>query len=203
MWNGVSFFKRYRPTRRLSSLPRTSAVTLGLAWLAGATAAALTGAVALPIPPLPGTPAPALARVFTPRDVSDGVFTVTVMEQPMESAWKAVRQSFEGFEMATGPDGHPAFVEEEPLTTFGSSGRYNRSKLARLYAGRRAMVARSPVTRDGRAVASLTLISPYPDATLQQLKPGTLAILLRVDSLGNRTPATQSPGGPLASSHPR
>jgi hypothetical protein len=203
MWNGVSFFKPYRPSARLSSRLRTSAARFGFVLLMGGTVAALAGTTAPPLPPLNGTPAPALARIFTPRHAADGVFTVTVVDRPIEAAWKVVRQSFEGFGLATGPDGKPTVTEEEPLTIFGSAGSYNRSKLAGLYAGRRALVSRTPITQDGRTVASLTLVSPYPDATLQRLEPGTLAILLRVDALDGLASPTRSPGEPPASSRPR
>lgn len=67
-----------------------------------------------------------------------------------------------------------------PLDAFGQAGTYDRWALARLYGARRPRVARGPREADGRVVESWTLISPYPDATLQRLEPGTLLIVLRV-----------------------
>jgi hypothetical protein len=62
-----------------------------------------------------------------------------------------------------------------PLDAFGPAAPYNRSAVAQLYGGRRAAVARGWVERDGRFEA-MTLISPYPNATLTALEPGTLVI---------------------------
>jgi hypothetical protein len=62
-----------------------------------------------------------------------------------------------------------------PLDAFGAAGSYDRSAVARLYGGRRATVARTWIQENGR-FESLTLISPYPDATLRELRAGTLII---------------------------
>jgi hypothetical protein len=63
----------------------------------------------------------------------------------------------------------------EALDAFGWAGTYDRAKLARLYSGTRARVARS-WTRNGAELVSITRISPYPDPTLSRLLPGTLEI---------------------------
>jgi hypothetical protein len=63
----------------------------------------------------------------------------------------------------------------DPLDAFGTAGAYDRSAVARLYGGRRAVVARSWLQENGRFEA-LTLISPHPDAMLRALDPGTLII---------------------------
>jgi len=72
---------------------------------------------------------------------------------------------------------HPEWKVEalQPLDAFGAAGSYDRSALSRLYGGRRPSVARGWTRQDGR-FESLTLISPYPDATLTRLMPGTLVI---------------------------
>jgi hypothetical protein len=62
-----------------------------------------------------------------------------------------------------------------PLDAFGAAGPYDRAALSRLYGGRRVGVARG-WTEEGNRFESLTLISPYPDATLSRLMPGTLVI---------------------------
>ena len=67
-----------------------------------------------------------------------------------------------------------------PLDAFGQTGPYDRSALMRLYGAQRPRVARGPKAADGRVVESWTLISPYPDASLQRLEPGTLLIVHRV-----------------------
>jgi hypothetical protein len=52
--------------------------------------------------------------------------------------------------------------------------------VARLYGAERARVSRGARTENGRAVESWTLISPYPDPTLQKLERGTLLVVLRL-----------------------
>jgi hypothetical protein len=68
-----------------------------------------------------------------------------------------------------------------PLDAFGQSGPYQRWKLARVYAGTAAAVARGPRHADGQVVEAWTLISPYPDAALATLEPGTLLLVVRLD----------------------
>ena len=67
-----------------------------------------------------------------------------------------------------------------PADAFGHTGTYDRWALARLYGARGPRVARGPKAADGRVAEAWALISPYPDATLQRLEPGTLLIVLRV-----------------------
>lgn len=63
----------------------------------------------------------------------------------------------------------------DPLDAFGAAGSYNRAALARLYAGKRVRVARGWMEYADR-FESITLLSPYPDATLTRLLPGTMII---------------------------
>ena len=63
----------------------------------------------------------------------------------------------------------------DPLDAFGTSGTYDRSALARLYGGTRVQVARG-WNRAGDRFESITRLSPYPDASLTHLLPGTLEI---------------------------
>ena len=65
-----------------------------------------------------------------------------------------------------------------PADAFGQTGRYDRWKMARLYGSRRPRVARGPAVGDAGGGESWTLVSPYPDPTLQRLEPGTLLIVL-------------------------
>jgi hypothetical protein len=102
---------------------------------------------------------PALTVLFTPRHPQLGRYDVCTTAQPIESAAPA------------GSD-----IEAiEALDAFGSAGEYDRSKLARLYGGTRARVAHR-WTQEGDAFESVTFISPYPDATLTHLLPGTMLI---------------------------
>lgn len=71
-----------------------------------------------------------------------------------------------------------------PADAFGQTGRYDRSKLARLYGSTRAVVARGPRGTTGRPAEAWTLISPYPTTDLARLDPGTLLILLDLEWSG-------------------
>jgi hypothetical protein len=102
---------------------------------------------------------PALSALFTPRQPLLGRYEVCSTSEPIETA--AGRDiTIEGLEA---PD------------AFGAAGPYNRSKLARLYRGTRVRVARRWTLTGGR-FESITLLSPYPDASLTRLVPGTLEI---------------------------
>ena len=69
---------------------------------------------------------------------------------------------------------------EGPVDAFGTGGRYDRWKLARLFGSRQPQVARGPRVRNGLVEESWTLVSPYPTADLSRLEHGTLLIILRV-----------------------
>ena len=62
-----------------------------------------------------------------------------------------------------------------PLDALGGAGTYNRNRVARLYGGRLALVARGRIEEGGQ-LESRTYISPYPDVQLEHLVPGTLII---------------------------
>ena len=75
----------------------------------------------------------------------------------------------------------------EPPDAFGRAGPYDRGALARLYGGLRPRVARG-WHQQGDRFESVTLISPYPDASLSHLNPGTMLIVFFLDARGP-TPA--------------
>jgi hypothetical protein len=127
----------------------------------------------------PGTPAPALARLFTPLQAPVGAYTVTVLADGIDAALARVKQALAPGASAANPAGSWQVQQLDPLEAFGTAGTYDRSKVARLYAGRRVSVVRGPVERGGKVVAAVTLISPYPDATLSRVEKGTLVIILR------------------------
>ena len=62
---------------------------------------------------------------------------------------------------------------------FGTAGRYDRSRLARLDGARRPRVARGARRAADGVVEAWTLISPHPDLDLQRLERGTLLVVLR------------------------
>jgi hypothetical protein len=129
---------------------KPAAATLVAAALAGAQTATSLG---------PMTCDARLAALFTPLRPQRGRYEVCTTPRPLTSVAEA------GW----------AVEEVPPLDAFGTAGPYNRAAVARLYGGRRATVSRGWVEQDGRFEA-ITLISPYPDATLTTLESGTLVI---------------------------
>jgi hypothetical protein len=130
---------------------------------------------------LPGRPAPDLARLFLPRHAPAGTYDLAVLDLPLGAARDRVMAT-----LAPGVTVDPQaesdawkVVRLDPLEAYGDAGLYDRSRLARLYTGRPALVVRAPIRRAGRVVGSVTLISPHPDAALTRLVPGTMAILFR------------------------
>ena len=113
------------------------------------------------------TESPLFRRLFTPAAVPDGTYTTLVTPRSIDEVLA---------EIDPGVEARPLVA----LEAFGQSGGYNRWKLARLYGARRARVARFPRIENGEVVEAWTLISPYPDPTLERLEPGTLLIVLRV-----------------------
>lgn len=69
---------------------------------------------------------------------------------------------------------------EPAQDAFGTGGDYNAWTLARLYGGTQPRVARGPKTENGRVAEAWILVSPYPDASLTRLRPGTLRIAVSV-----------------------
>lgn len=71
-----------------------------------------------------------------------------------------------------------------PLDAFGQTGAFDRSKLARLYGSKRALVVHGPRGTGGRPTEAWTLISPYPDSDMERLEPGTMLIVLDLVRVG-------------------
>lgn len=99
------------------------------------------------------TPAPALAALFTPLRPELGRYEVCVTDAPLDGEVEAL----------------------EALDAFGSAGPYSRPALQRLYGGTRVGVSHS-WTATADEFVSTTRLSPYPDARLTHLNPGTLEI---------------------------
>jgi hypothetical protein len=100
---------------------------------------------------------PALIPLFTPPHPHVGRYEVCASSQPIQAV-----------------NGGP--IEPlEALDAFGAAGTYDRLALVRLYGGTRVQVARGWTT-NGKRFESITRLSPYPDASLTHLLPGTLEI---------------------------
>ncbi len=112
---------------------------------------------------------PSLTALFTPRRPELGRYEVCTASQSIEEALA---------DTAYGPSG--AIEPLEALDAFGTAGAYNRAALARLFGGTRVRVARR-WQQHGDQFISETLLSPYPDATLTRLNPGTMVIRFTVD----------------------
>jgi hypothetical protein len=108
---------------------------------------------------------PSLTALFTPPHPRLGRYEVCTTSESIEQA------------LAEGKSAEPSGGIEplEALDAFGTAGPYNRAALARLYGGTRVRVARRWQQRDDQFISE-TLLSPYPDATLTTLNPGTMVI---------------------------
>jgi hypothetical protein len=121
----------------------------------------------------PGAP-PVYLDLFTPA-LRRSAYQVFVSPLPLDQLLKSLADP--GF---VAPPGAWQAEQQLALDAFGRAGRYDRSKLARLYGARRVDVARGPRVEDGRVVETWTLVSPYPDPQLERLEPGTLILVLRL-----------------------
>jgi hypothetical protein len=102
---------------------------------------------------------PALTRLFTPLHPVLGRYEVCTTERPIDELARADWR-----------------IEElEALDAFGVAGPYDRAALARLYGGQRVKVARGWTEDTGR-FESVTILSPYPNASLTRLQEGTMVI---------------------------
>jgi hypothetical protein len=111
-----------------------------------------------------------LGALFTPPRPELGRYEVCTTSAGIEAA---------AAEATTG--GQDVRIEAlEALDAFGAAGPYNRAALARLYGGTRVRVVRRWQQR-GNQFTSETLLSPYPDATLTRLNPGTMVIRFTLD----------------------
>lgn len=118
----------------------------------------------------------ALTRLFTPRTVPKDTYGVYVTDAGVDK----VAAAFRAVASSSRVQGAWVMQEMDPLSAFGEAGIYDRAKVARLYLGIRARVARGPIIQQGRTVASITLVSPCPDASLTKLQRGTLIIEFRI-----------------------
>jgi hypothetical protein len=96
---------------------------------------------------------PALTALFTPLRPELGRYEVCTTSDPLDEDAEAL----------------------EALDAFGAAGSYDRAALQRLYGGLRVRVRRSWAATDA-AFVSITRLSPYPNASLTELRPGTMEI---------------------------
>jgi hypothetical protein len=109
---------------------------------------------------------PVLTTLFTPVRPGIGRYEVCTTTDPLEGVEAEIAERRPHY----GP------IELlEALDAFGSAGSYSRAALARLYGGQRVRVARG-WSQDAGRFESITLLSPYPNASLTRLLPGTMII---------------------------
>jgi len=106
---------------------------------------------------------PVLTALFTPPNPHVGRYQICTTERRIDEVAEA------GWTIES----------LDPQDAFGRAGSYDRGALARLYRGQRPRVARG-WRRQGDRFESVTLISPYPDASLSHLNPGTMLIVFSV-----------------------
>jgi hypothetical protein len=110
---------------------------------------------------------PTFSALFTPVKPALGDYRVCTTPDPPER-------------VATDPAvERPRYAPSqmlEAVDAFGTAGPYNRVALTHLYGGRRVRVQHGWIARPDR-FESITLLSPYPDAALEHLNPGTMVII--------------------------
>ena len=111
---------------------------------------------------------PALTALFTPLHPRVGRYEVCVTPDSIE-------QVVADRPPDAGRHTYSAIETLDPLEAFGGAGPYDRFAVARLYRGQRVRVAHGWREEGGR-FESVTLVSPYPDASLTRLMPGTMMI---------------------------
>jgi hypothetical protein len=119
--------------------------------------------------------APEFIGIFTPG-AHRGAYHASVSETPLDAVLTGLADdpSLVRTPGAWTPRSRPV------LDAFGTSGSYDRWKLARLYGSRQPRVARGARTGEGGITESWLLVSPYPSDDFTQLEPGTLRIVLRI-----------------------
>jgi hypothetical protein len=124
--------------------------------------------------------ASAYLRLFAPPGSRAGAYRIYVSRLPLQTVLADV--GTEG--SALHPPGAWAPIAVLAADAFSQTGRYDRSKLARLYGARRPVVARGPHGAGSRVSEAWTLISPYPSLDMSRLEEGTMLIVLDIPAGG-------------------
>jgi hypothetical protein len=113
-------------------------------------------------------------RLFAPIGTRAAAYRIFVTTLPIDALLGRLAQD----PSLLHPPGAWAPAPVLPADAFGQTGRYDRSRLARLYGAQRPVVARGPRGAAGRPTEAWTLISPYPGPDLTRLEPGTMLIVV-------------------------
>jgi hypothetical protein len=155
-------------------LPWTRRAAVALVILASLAAQA---SAADPIPLQGMTADRDLGWLFTPAAAPPGAYDVFRSSRPIAELAGELRQR----DPAPRADAWRV-LRSDPITAFGTEGRYDRSRLARLFVGRQVQVARGAL-ESGSELSSYTLITPVPDRTLSTLGNDTMIIVTHVGRL--------------------
>jgi hypothetical protein len=125
----------------------------------------------------PGRPEPVLLRLCAPHGPTRDAFEMRSFEDGVERVMRQVTE-------AVRPCTVGAWSSEtlSPVDAVGPFGQADPWKLAELFGARQVTVRRAPLREGDRVTRSLTLISPYPDAGLTHILPGTLLITVSLPS---------------------
>jgi hypothetical protein len=194
-------YRRYNVLRNRSS---KSGVRLRTAWSPALLNVALAGALALAARSTAGARAPgeqrqpppavadllrdrvplppdarydaALTRLFTPARLEPSLYGVFVTPLAIGQV-AAFYRSQPG---AARQDDAWRVAASDAMQAIGTSGPYDRLRVARLYTGKPVSLARGSIRRDGVVVASVTLLTPHPNAALDALDASTMIIVFRI-----------------------
>ena len=156
---------------------RRRLVVVGLGLMLAGTATPIGAGQAPSIGWLPsevGPPDDTLRLLFTPASFPAGTFSVHRSAEPIGR--------LAGLFKAADPapaEGAWRVEHAGVFDAFGAEGPYDKPRLALLFGGASPSVARgSFATATGRL--ALTLISPYPNASLDSLREGTMVIVTKL-----------------------
>ena len=113
-------------------------------------------------------------RLFAPFGTRAGAYRIFVTTLPLDRVLGRLADD----PSLLHPPGAWVPAPVIPSDAFGQTGSYDRSRLARLYGARRAVVARGPRGAAGRPAEAWTLVSPYPNRELTRLESGTMLIVV-------------------------
>jgi hypothetical protein len=141
-------------------------------------AAAATLTTTPTVDELLGARSPKLERLFTPFAVPPGMYEVYESVKPIERIAATLRSL----------DPAPArgawdLQQTGPGDAFGAEASYNRVRLALLVGGGRITVARGSLRSSDGKVTAYTLLSPYPDPELTELRLGTMTIVFHLPTV--------------------
>jgi len=138
----------------------------------------LSAAVAGVVPPAAANwqDAPAYLRLFAPAGARAAAYRVYTSPLGMDALIASLARE----PSLLHPPGSWTPVAMIAADAFGQTGGYDRSRLARLYGSKRAVVARGPRATTTQPTEAWTLVSPYPSVDLTRLESGTLLIVLNL-----------------------